>query len=56
MPPVVAGIAVIGLLAWGATTQPFVAPTKSEVPLPDEARMRSNVQQLSQTLYPRSFD
>jgi len=56
MPPVVAGIAVIGLLAWGATTQPFVAPAKSEVPLPDEARMRSNVQQLSQTLYPRSFD
>ena len=39
--PVVAAIAVIAFLAWGATTQPFVAPTKSEAPLPDEARMRN---------------
>ena len=56
VPPLVAGIAVLALAAWGATTQPFVAPTQSQVPLPDEARMRANVQQLSQGLYPRSFD
>jgi hypothetical protein len=53
---VVLGLALAALLAWEVTTQPFVVPVPSQVPSPDEARMRSTVRQLSEALYPRSFD
>ena len=47
-------IAFSALIAWGVTTQPFVTPLPSQVPAPDEARMRENVRHLSRT--PRSFE
>jgi Zn-dependent M28 family amino/carboxypeptidase len=52
----VLGLALAALFAWAVTTQPFVVPVPSQVPSPDEARLRSTVRHLSEALYPRSFD
>lgn len=45
-----------GLAAWFVTTQPFVRPLPSQPPAADPARMRANVQALSEKFYPRSHD
>ena len=43
-------------VSWWVTTQPFVTPVPSQLPMPDPDQLRAHVRALSTTFHPRSFD